>query len=173
MDFYPVWPESTDNRLVLVIMHAFTGSNFLNYYGPSVYRNLVGLGDKEALLVGGGASLTYFLGSWLPLLLVDKYGRRFLLIVCSIGLALCFTIVSVLLSFQTGSTAKASIVFIYLYQFTYGVGWLPVPWFYPSELNVTRLRSRAQAIASGWNWMAVFAVAKITPIAIGTSFTIV
>lgn len=44
---------------------------------------------------------------------------------------------------------------------------LQVPWFYPSELSTTRVRSRMQAIASGWNWMAVFAVVKITPIAIG------
>ncbi|GIK05814.1 hypothetical protein Aspvir_009927 [Aspergillus viridinutans] len=40
----------------------------------------------------------------------------------------------------------------------YGVGWLPVPWFYPAEINTTRVRTKMQAIASGWNWMAVFAV---------------
>lgn len=47
------------------------------------------------------------------------------------------------------------------------VGWLPVPWFYPAEINTTRVRTRMQAIASGWNWMAVFAVVKITPISFG------
>lgn len=42
---------------------------------------------------------------------------------------------------------------------------LPVPWFYPSEVSTTRTRTKMQAIASGWNWMFVFTVVKITPIA--------
>lgn len=41
---------------------------------------------------------------------------------------------------------------------------LPVPWFYPSEISTTRTRTKVQAIASGWNWMFVFTVVKITPI---------
>lgn len=62
--------------------------------------------------------------------------------------------------------AQGAAAFIFLFQLFYGVGFLPVPWLYPSEINTTRTRSRMQAIASGWNWMAVFAVVKITPIAI-------
>ncbi|RSL54093.1 hypothetical protein CEP54_010083 [Fusarium duplospermum] len=52
------------------------------------------------------------------------------------------------------------------------IGWLPVPWFYPTEINTTRVRARMQAVASGWNWMAVFAVVKITPIAFGTKHSV-
>lgn len=150
-------------------MHAFTGSNFLNYYGPTVYRDLVGLGDKQSLLVGGGASLTYLVGSVAPLFVIDRWGRRSLLIWCSAGLAVCFAVVSILLSVGSTGTSQASIAFIYLYQFVYGIGWLPVPWFYPAELNVTRIRAKAQAIASAWNWLSVFVVVKITPIAIRES----
>ncbi|KAI1854631.1 hypothetical protein JX265_007500 [Neoarthrinium moseri] len=39
------------------------------------------------------------------------------------------------------------------------------PWFHPSEINTTRVRARMQSIASGWNWMAIFAVVKINPTA--------
>ena len=46
------------------------------------------------------------------------------------------------------------------------VGWLPVPWFYPAEINITRLRAKGQSIASAFNWLCVFAVVKVTPIAI-------
>lgn len=46
---------------------------------------------------------------------------------------------------------------------------LPVPWFYPSEISTTRTRTKMQAIASGWNWMFVFTVVKITPISFGKS----
>ncbi|KAL2865306.1 uncharacterized protein BJX67DRAFT_389505 [Aspergillus lucknowensis] len=47
----------------------------------------------------------------------------------------------------------------------YGIGWLPVPWFCPSEISTTRTRTRMQTIASGWNWMAACAVVKMTPLA--------
>ncbi|RFU30784.1 hypothetical protein B7463_g5557, partial [Scytalidium lignicola] len=47
-----------------------------------------------------------------------------------------------------------------------GIGWLPIPWFYPAEISTTRIRSRGQAIGSFINWMCVFTVVQITPIAI-------
>ncbi len=75
--------------------------------------------------------------------------------------------VAILLSLGTKASAYGATAFIFIFQLIIGVGWLPVPWFYPSEVNTTRVRARMQAIASGWNWMAVFAVVKITPIAFG------
>ncbi|BDD64069.1 hypothetical protein MAP00_008915 [Monascus purpureus] len=56
------------------------------------------------------------------------------------------------------NTASGATVFVFVLQIFYGVGWLPVA----SEINTTRPRARAwmQAIALGWNWMAVFAVVK-------------
>ncbi|KAF5488362.1 Sugar transporter STL1 [Colletotrichum fructicola] len=75
-----------------------------------------------------------------------------------------FFMVTILLTRGSSGAASGAVAFIFLFQLFYGVGWLPVPWFYPSELSTTRVRSKMQAIASGWNWMAVFAVVKITPI---------
>jgi hypothetical protein len=75
--------------------------------------------------------------------------------------------VSILLSRGTIPTAYGVTAFIFVFQLIYGIGWLPVAWFYPSEINTIRTRARMQAVASGWNWMFVFVVVKITPIAFG------
>jgi hypothetical protein len=72
--------------------------------------------------------------------------------------------VSILLSLDSTGGGYSATAFIFLFQLIYGVGWLPVPWFYPSEISTTRTRTSMQAIASGWNWMFVFVVVKITPI---------
>jgi hypothetical protein len=74
--------------------------------------------------------------------------------------------VSILLGAGNGakSPAYGATAFIFLYQIFYGVGLLPVPWFYPSEINTTRVRARLSSIASAWNWMFVFTIVKITPI---------
>ncbi|KAI5362776.1 putative major facilitator, sugar transporter, major facilitator superfamily [Septoria linicola] len=144
-----------------------TGSNMINYYAPVIFQDSMGMTRNMALILGGAAQFTYLVGSIIPVFLMDRFGRRGLLLSCTAGLCVCFVAVSALLS-QASDTnrgpAYGATAFIFIFQLVYGVGWLPVPWFYPTEINTTRVRSRMQAIASGWNWMSVFAVVKITPI---------
>lgn len=119
-----------------------------------------------SLILGGCTSLAYLVGSFIPLFLVDRFGRRILLMLSGAGLCLCFVLVAILLSLGSIQAAYGATAFIFLFQIFYGLGWLPVPWFYPSEISTTRLRTKSAAIASAFNWLSVFAVVKITPIAI-------
>lgn len=59
--------------------------------------------------------------------------------ICSAGLCFCFIMVAALLSIRSRGGACGAIAFIFIFQVFYGVGWLPVPWFYPSEINTTRM----------------------------------
>jgi sugar porter (SP) family MFS transporter len=164
--------DETQNfrRLLITISvqlcQQFSGSNFLNYYLPTILQSQLRLDRNMSLILGGAAQCTFLVGSAIPVLLMDRFGRRVLLMVCSAGLSMCFIIVAILLSTGDPGPAKGATAFIFLFQLFYGIGWLPVPWFYPSEINTTRTRSKMQAIGCAWNWMAVFAVVKITPIAI-------
>ncbi|PYH95705.1 general substrate transporter [Aspergillus ellipticus CBS 707.79] len=164
------WGETQNLRRLLITItielgQQFTGSNMINYYGPVMFQETMGMSRNLAMILGGAMQCTYLVGSAIPVLLMDRFGRRSLLMICSAGLCLCFVMVSILLSLGREDCAYGATAFIFIFQIFYGVGWLPVPWFYPSELNTTRVRTRMAAIASGWNWMAVFAVVKITPIA--------
>ncbi|KAF9892070.1 hypothetical protein FE257_002476 [Aspergillus nanangensis] len=163
------WGEVQNlRRLLITIMielaQQFTGSNMINYYGPVMFQETMGMSRNLAMILGGCIQLTYLVGSAIPVFLVDRFGRRTLLMICSAGLCFCFVMVTILLSLERENAAYAATAFIFIFQLFMGVGWLPVPWFYPAEINTTRVRTRMQAIASGWNWMAVFAVVKITPI---------
>lgn len=170
------WGELQNLRRLLIIISVqlgqqFSGSNMINYYLPVILQGTMGLSRTLSLILSGCAQCTYLIGSAIPVLLMDRYGRRVLLMACSAGLCICFVMVSILLSVGTTGAAYAAVAFIFIFQLVCGVGWLPVPWFYPSELTTTRVRSRMQSIASGWNWMAVFAVVKITPISFGKEDT--
>ncbi|KAF9884240.1 hypothetical protein FE257_001972 [Aspergillus nanangensis] len=157
-------------RLVLItliqIMQQFSGSNMINYYAPTVYQNAMNMSRNMSMILGGCTSLAYLVGSVIPLFLMDRYGRRVLMMVSSAGLCLCFIMAAVLLSLQNLQAAYGATAFIFLFQISYALGFLPVPWFYPSEISTTRLRSKNAAIASAVNWLSVFVVVKITPIAI-------
>ncbi|EMR70383.1 hypothetical protein MGN70_005107 [Eutypa lata] len=164
------WGDVQNLRRLLITISVqlgqqFSGSNMINYYAPVIFQDSMHMSRQLSLILGGAAQCTYLVGSAIPVLLMDRYGRRSLLMICSAGLCLCFVMVAILLSLGTQGAAYGATAFIFIFQLFYGVGWLPVPWFYPTEINTTRVRSRMQAIASGWNWMAVFAVVKITPIA--------
>ncbi|RAL07042.1 sugar porter family MFS transporter [Aspergillus homomorphus CBS 101889] len=164
------WGEVQNLRRLLITIsielgQQFTGSNMINYYGPVLFQTTMGMSRNLSMLLGGGMQCTYLVGSAIPVFLMDRFGRRTLLMVCSAGLCLCFVMVTILLSLDRTDCAYGATAFIFIFQIFYGIGWLPVPWFYPSEINTTRVRTRMSAIASGWNWMAVFAVVKITPIA--------
>lgn len=166
------WGELQNLRRLLLIISVqlgqqFSGSNMINYYLPSILQDNMGLSRNLSLILSGCAQCTYLVGSAIPVFLMDRYGRRSLLMACSAGLCLCFVMVTILLSVGTKGASYGATAFIFIFQLCYGIGWLPVPWFYPSELSTTRVRSKMQAIASGWNWMAVFAVVKITPISFG------
>ncbi|KAJ9130979.1 Sugar transporter [Pleurostoma richardsiae] len=164
------WGETQNFRRLLIVIsiqlgQQFTGSNMINYYAPVLFQETMGLSRNLSLILAGGAQCTYLVGSAIPVLLMDRFGRRTLLMLCSAGLCFCFVMVTILLSLGSKGAGYGATAFIFIFQLFYGIGWLPVPWFYPSEINTTRIRTRMQAIASGWNWMAVFAVVKITPIA--------
>ncbi|KAI9150590.1 substrate transporter [Paramyrothecium foliicola] len=164
------WGQTQNFRRLLIVIsiqlgQQFTGSNMINYYAPVIFEQNMQVGRSTSLILGGGAQCTYLVGSAIPVLLMDRFGRRTLLMTCSAGLCFCFVMVTILLSIGTKATAYGATAFIFIFQLFLGIGWLPVPWFYPTEITTTRLRTRMQAISSGWNWMAVFAVVKITPIA--------
>lgn len=148
------------------LMQQFTGSNMINYYAPVVYATTMGLSRNLSLILGGCTSLTYLAASFIPLWTVERFGRRALLITSTAGLSACFTLAAILLSRETRPTAYAATACVFIFQIFLGVGWLPIPWFYPSEIATTRIRARAQALGAFVNWMCVFTVVQITPIAI-------
>jgi nitrate/nitrite transporter NarK len=125
----------------------------------------MGLSRPMSLLLGGCTSLTYLLGSCIPLWTIDRFGRRALLLFSSAGLCLCFSLASILLSTGKRPEAYGATAMVFLFQIFLGIGWLPIPWFYPSEVTTTRIRSKGQALGGFINWMCVFIVVQITPIA--------
>ncbi|KAL1624818.1 hypothetical protein SLS56_007618 [Neofusicoccum ribis] len=114
------------------------------------------LSRTMSLILGGCTSLTYLVGSFIPLWTVDRFGRRALLMFSATGLCLCFSLASILLSTGKQSNAYGATAMVFLFQIFLGIGWLPIPWFYPSEVTTTRIRSKGQALGSFIN---------ITPIA--------
>jgi MFS family permease len=139
-----------------------------SYYLPTVLIEYVGLSQERARLMTGINATTYLVVSCLAVPLVEKIGRRGLMLSSTAGQMLCFLIITVLLKFgeNNNSIATASIAFFFLYYIAFGIGMLGVPWLYPTEINSLPMRTKGAAVATAANWISNFVIVEVTPIGI-------
>ncbi|EJD45345.1 general substrate transporter [Auricularia subglabra TFB-10046 SS5] len=163
----------TLRRLILgagtQFMQQFEGINIVSYYLPSVLIDYVGLSNSRARLITACNSLSYLLFAMLAVPLVERWGRRGLMLMSTLGQFLAFLIITILLRFAESSSngekiASASIAFFFLYFMAFGLGMLGVPWLYPTEINSLPMRTKGAALATGTNWITNFVIVEVTPI---------
>ncbi|TGJ86216.1 hypothetical protein E0Z10_g2514 [Xylaria hypoxylon] len=151
----------------------FGGINVLSYYLPTLLIRSVRLEEKMARLISALASVSYLFASLVAALIVEKFGRRIMMIISTLIQLICFIIVTVLFyftekpgyPFQT-EVAKASVVWFFVYYIGFGLGMLGIPWLYPTEINSLPMRTKGAAVATMTNWLTNFLVVEITPIGI-------
>ncbi|PCG94133.1 Major facilitator superfamily domain, general substrate transporter [Penicillium occitanis (nom. inval.)] len=133
------------------------------FYTSTIFEDLGFKGDKSKLL---GAGLTTFqtLCAIIPLFLIDRYGRRKLFMITGTGLAICTAVIAGTGGQTKGSNAaNAAVVFVFLYDFFYPIGFLGQTFLYATELAPLRLRVPITAVANATQWLCQFVVAQITP----------
>ncbi|KAF4951890.1 hypothetical protein FSARC_12783 [Fusarium sarcochroum] len=148
----------------------FEGINIMSYYLPTVLITAVGLSNELARLLTAVNSVTYLIFSCLSIPLVEKWGRRGLMLLSTASQGLAFLIITVLLRYGSPpdgdrKAAEASIVFFFLYYIAFGIGILGVPWLYPTEINSIAMRTSG-AVSTATNWLTNFIIVEITPIGI-------
>ncbi|KAF4823283.1 Sugar transporter STL1 [Colletotrichum siamense] len=169
-------PEATKplRRLILgagtQFIQQFEGINIMSYYLPTVLITAVGLPTELARLLTAVNSVTYLIFSCVSITLVEKWGRRGLMLISTAGQGLSFLVITILLRFgEAGGNRKAaegSIVFFFLYYIAFGVGMLGIPWLYPTEINSIAMRTKGAAVATATNWLTNYVIVQITPIGI-------
>jgi len=134
----------------VMFFQQMTGINIFVIYG-NLFLKSAGLIGQNAvygnmLLQGANA-----VGTLLMVVLIDKYGRRKLLISSSFMQAVAFVAVAVILiKFPELSTSMGWVVVAILavYNFSFGFAWGGIPWVYPSEIFPASVKARGMAIAS-------------------------
>lgn len=116
--------------------------------------------------MSGFLSLFYYLSTLIPIFIIDRVGRRILLLSGLIGMGTFMFVLAgttSVVSFAPGIVATVS---LFAYDFFFGVGWIPGPWLLTAEYAPLTIRSQAAALATSSTWIFTFLVAEITPLAI-------
>ncbi|KAJ5288760.1 hypothetical protein N7478_001790 [Penicillium angulare] len=164
-------------------MQQFGGINIMSYYLPTVLEQAVGMEESMARLLTACNAISYMIFSGLAVLLIERMGRRGLMLLSTGGQFFCFLIITILLKFAettsgdvTQKYGSASVAFFFLFHGAFGIGMLGIPWLYPTEINSLPMRTKGAALATATDWITNFAIVEITPIgiqSIGWKFWIV
>jgi SP family arabinose:H+ symporter-like MFS transporter len=148
--------------IILSVFQQITGINTIMYYAPKIFAT-VGQSNGSALLQTiaiGGTNLIFTL---VAMVLIDRFGRKRLMLIGSTGMTFSLTGLSVL--FFTGQTTGVMVlVFILAYIAFFAASLGPALWVVAAELFPNRLRSKGMSIAIVSLWLACAIVTITFPI---------
>lgn len=149
--------------ILLAILFAFfnqlSGINAIIYYAPRIFE-MTGLAAGTALLSTAGIGLINLIFTMVGITLIDKFGRRLLMILGSVGLITSLGLVSG--AFFMDSFAGVPIfLFVYIGFFALSQG--AVIWVFISEIFPNKVRARGQSLGSFTHWLLAAIITNIFP----------
>jgi sugar porter (SP) family MFS transporter len=146
--------------VLLAVFQQVTGINTIIYYAPSLLHD-AGLGSSSALLANVGIGAVNVGMTIIAIRLLDRTGRRPLLIGGTIGMAIgMFATAFAFIGGDhlTGARAIVAIIGLVVYTGSFAIGLGPVFWLLIAEIYPLRVRGAAMSVASMANWGANFVV---------------
>ena len=151
----------------LAALQQLVGINVIFYYGEVLWK-AAGAGEQAALRLNVLSGFINILATVVAIALIDRVGRRQLLLAGSLGMAV--TLAALVVVFATAGVgpggrpvlgramAIGGVAAANLYVIAFGISWGPVMWVLLGEMFPNRLRGAALAVSGATNWIANFAV---------------
>ncbi|KAK3716636.1 hypothetical protein LTR37_006266 [Vermiconidia calcicola] len=165
-------PQRNLHRVVLgmgpYMMNQWSGINAITYYLVYTLQNYLDYDRNMALILASVAFTQYGAISLVPYWYIDRIGRRWTIMLSSMGCAICMMVVAGCLLEQTFSRAAAAVSFMFVFIDCFAMGILPVSWSYSSEIQPLSTRNKATAVGVAAHWMSNFVVVFVTPIGLNS-----
>jgi sugar porter (SP) family MFS transporter len=151
--------------IILAFLFAFfnqvSGINIIIYYAPRIFE-MAGIGKGAALLSSVGIGLVNLVFTIIALSIIDKYGRRQLMKIGSVGLIVFLLLIS--LAFFAGKEgAEYLTYFIFCYVAFFGLSQGAVIWVFISEVFPNKVRAKGQSFGSFTHWLLAAVIAQVFP----------
>ncbi len=146
---------------LLAFFNQWSGVNFIFYYAPQILE-LSGFATSESLLSSisiGGINLIFTL---LGMYLIDKLGRKTLLVYGSIGYII--SLIGVAMAFKTAAAPGTILFFLCLFIASHAIGQGAVIWVFIAEIFPNKVRAYGQSFGSGVHWVMAAIITLITPV---------
>jgi sugar porter (SP) family MFS transporter len=140
--------------IMVATFNQLAGINAVIYYTADIFK-MAGAGRASALLQSVVVGLTNLLFTLLAMTVIDRFGRKRLLLIGAVGMAACLSLTTWAFQQRVGGTVVLASLLGYIAFFAFSQG--AVIWVYISEIFPNRVRARGQALGSftHWFWAAV------------------
>ena len=137
--------------IMLSIFQQFVGINAVLYYAPLMFKNMGAATDSALLqtIIVGIANVVFTL---VALVTVDRWGRKPLLVLGALVMAV--SMLSLGFLFSTGHVGTAALVAVVAYIAGFALSWGPVVWVLLSEIFPNAIKGKAMALAVAMQWIA-------------------
>ncbi|WP_455671989.1 D-xylose transporter XylE [Phocaeicola sp.] len=145
--------------ILLSVFQQAIGINAVLYYAPRIFEKIGGGGDgMMQTVVMGFVNILFTL---IAIFTVEKMGRKPLLIIGSIGMAIGAFSVAFCDEFQVGGILP--VVSIIVYAAFFMMSWGPICWVLIAEIFPNTIRGKAVAIAVAFQWIFNYLVSSTFP----------
>lgn len=157
----------------LSIFQQFVGINVIFYYSSVLWRS-VGFSEADSLWITVITSITNIVTTLIAIAFVDKFGRKPLLLLGSVGMFLTLGTMAAIFANApldaagnpnlVGTSGFIALIAANLYVFCFGFSWGPIVWVLLGEMFNNRIRGAALSVAAAMQWIANFIVSTTFPV---------
>ncbi|KAM3549937.1 hypothetical protein ARSEF4850_008595 [Beauveria asiatica] len=160
------------HRVVLAYVNQMfqqiSGINLITYYAPTLYSKVGLQGNNINKLLAACNGTEYLLASFIPIFIVEKTGRRPLMLIGAFGMSVSMAVLAGcnwrLEKLQDTRAGIGQAVFLFVFNSFFAIGWLGMTWLYPAEIVPLKIRAPTNALSTSGNWIFNFMVVMITPV---------
>jgi len=159
--------------IALSVFQQFVGINVVFYYGSELWQ-AAGFDESQSLFINVLTGTTNIISTFIAIALVDKVGRKPLLLVGSVGMFVslgALTFIFGTAGFDdlgklalTENMGTVALIMANLFVVFFGLSWGPIVWVLLGEMFNNRIRGAALAVAASAQWLANFTITMSFPI---------
>ncbi|MDY0911016.1 sugar porter family MFS transporter [Microbacterium sp. CFBP9034] len=153
--------------IILSVFQQFVGINVIFYYSTSLWQS-VGFDETDSFTISVATSITNVLVTLIAIFLVDRVGRKPILLTGSVMMALSLGLMAISFVFSETDAEGAvtlpapwgpiALIAANVFVVGFGASWGPLVWVLLGEIFPSRIRGKALGVAAGAQWIANFLI---------------
>ena len=159
--FSPKYRFPLTLAFLVAFFNQLSGINAFLYYAPRIFE-IAGLAKSSALLSSVGVGITNLIFTFVGLSLIDKFGRRQLMYIGSVGYIISLSLVAA--AFALHWQGMAVPIFLFMFIAAHAIGQGTVIWVFISEIFPNHLRASGQSFGSSVHWVLAAIIPSFVPI---------